>query len=280
MKQLLVKLAKDVIGRLLVLTGVHRRLLRGKAVVVAFHSVTVSLSDGALRCSVRDFDRYCRFFARYLEPITLSALIEALGTRRPFAGEVAITFDDGYADNAELALPVLRRWRLPATFFVTTGFIESETQAPWDCRANVHSRWMTWQQVGELAAAGHEIGAHTVTHPDLGFISLEVMEQELRCSRDAIDERLGPAPRHFAVPFGRSFATLPAVKDTARRLGFTSMSLCRGGIVDDSTSAMQVERWPIDPTEYLSPYGWLFDLVRERRALTGAAAANASAAVS
>src|SRR5690606_33047929 len=123
---------KDVFGRLLVLTGLHRRALRGRAVVVAFHSITTERSKSALRCSVRDFDRYCGFFARHLRMATLTDVIGSITERRALRGECSITFDDGYADNAELALPVLSHWRLPATFFVTTGFIDSQTQAPWD----------------------------------------------------------------------------------------------------------------------------------------------------
>jgi peptidoglycan/xylan/chitin deacetylase (PgdA/CDA1 family) len=265
LRSILVKLVKDIVGRLLVASGVYRRALEGKAIVVAFHSITPSHSDNALRCSVRDFDRYCGFFARHMSTVTLTTLISNVRANRRLAGELSITFDDGYADNAELALPVLSRWRLPATFFVATGFVESELQTPWDRSANVRSRWMTWQQVAQLSAAGHDIGAHTVTHADLGQLSGADAESELRRSRDELDARTGAAPRHFAIPFGRSFASIDEVAVLAERLGFLSMSLCRGGIVDRSTRAMQVERWPIDPTDYLSPYGWAFDVVRESR---------------
>lgn len=267
LRSALAKFVKDVFGRLLVLTGWYRLALEGRAVVVAFHSITPDRSENALRCSVRDFDRYCVFFARHLRTVTFTEVIDSVNARRPLRGEVSITFDDGYADNAELALPVLSHWHLPATFFVTTGFIESQTQAFWDHRAKVHSRWMTWQQVEQLAAAGHDIGAHTVTHADLGQISRAEAEGEMRRSRDEIDARLGVAPRHFAVPFGRAFDSLDEVAGIAQRLGFLSMSLCRGGIVDSATHAMHVERWPVDPTEYLSPYGWLFDVVRETGAV-------------
>jgi peptidoglycan/xylan/chitin deacetylase (PgdA/CDA1 family) len=264
------KLLKEILGRLLVVSGVYCRALEGKAIVVAFHSITPQQSDSALRCSVRDFDRYCRFFGRHMKPVTLTELIGRVRANRRLGCELSITFDDGYADNAELALPVLSRWRLPATFFVATGFVDSELQTPWDRNANVRSRWMTWQQVAQLAAAGHDIGAHTVTHADLGQLSDADAENELRRSRDELDARTGAAPRHFAIPFGRTFASINEVAVLAERLGFLSMSLCRGGMVDRSTRAMHVERWPIDPTDYLSPYGWAFDVIRESRTASAA----------
>jgi len=263
MRSFVGRLVKEVAGRTLVAFGAHKRLLKGKAIVVAFHSITVEKSSGALRCSVEDFDAYCRFFAKHLKPETLTRTVERLEERGPLDGEIAITFDDGYADNAELALPVLNRWSLPATFYVTTGFIQTQTQTEWDQQANLRSRWMTWEQVKELVSSGHDLGAHTVTHINLAVASAQEAESELRQSRDDIAGRAGITPKHFAVPFGRSFASLGQTVNIARSLGFKSVSLCRGGVVPDGTNAMHIERWPIDPRAYLSPYGWLADVLRD-----------------
>ena len=131
------RIIKDVAGRVIVGAGLHKRLLRGKAIVVAFHSVTPDRSDGALRCSVQDFERYCAFFSQYLKVVPFTRLVEDVAARRPLGGELSITFDDGYADNADLALPVLERWSLPATFFVATSFMESSAQPFWDTDAGI-----------------------------------------------------------------------------------------------------------------------------------------------
>jgi peptidoglycan/xylan/chitin deacetylase (PgdA/CDA1 family) len=257
------KVVKDVAGRVLVTCGIHKRLLRGKAIVVAFHSITVEKSHGALRCSVEDFERYCRFFAQHLQTERLTQTVGRLEERGALCGQLAITFDDGYLDNAELALPVLHRWSLPATFYVTTGFIETQTQTDWDQKANLRSRWMTWDHVKQLIAAGHDVGAHTVTHINLAAADAQQAEAELRQSRDDIAARAGVAPTHFAVPFGRAFPSLDQTVAIARNLGFRSVSLCRGGIVPRGADAMHIERWPINPLEHLSPYGWLMDVLRD-----------------
>jgi peptidoglycan/xylan/chitin deacetylase (PgdA/CDA1 family) len=261
-RRLIARSVKDVVGRVLVGLRLHRLLLRGKAVVVAFHSITPERSDGALRCSVKDFERYCAFFANHMRTETFAALIGRLRGHQPLGGELVITFDDGYADNAELAAPVLERWSLPATFFVATGFMESQQQAFWDRDAGLESRWMSWQQVVQLAKMGHEIGAHTVAHADLGAVSLPETESELRRARDEIQARIGTAPIHFAVPFGRAFAALEQAISIATNLGYKSLSLCRGGIVTRDTNPMLLERWPVTPGQYLSPYGWLVDVIR------------------
>jgi peptidoglycan/xylan/chitin deacetylase (PgdA/CDA1 family) len=266
LRRLVAQTVKDIMGRLLVGSGLHRRLLRGNAIVVAFHSITPEQSDGALRCSVKDFERYCAFFARHLKTEAFASLITRLNERGPLDGQVTITFDDGYADNAELALPVLSRWSLPATFFVATGFMETRHQTFWDQDAGIESRWMSWPQVLQLSRAGHEIGAHTVVHADLGKLSAEETERELRQSRDEIQARTGTAPIHFAVPFGRTFQTQEQAMGIARDLGFKSFSLCRGGIVTPAANPMLLERWPVAPGQYLSPYGWIVDVIRAVKA--------------
>jgi peptidoglycan/xylan/chitin deacetylase (PgdA/CDA1 family) len=70
------------------------------------------------------FDRHVSVLARYYHVLTLAEAARQLRTRSLRRRAVCITFDDGYADNAELALPILRRWRVPATFFVATGFLD------------------------------------------------------------------------------------------------------------------------------------------------------------
>ncbi|MDB6084556.1 MAG: polysaccharide deacetylase [Gammaproteobacteria bacterium] len=255
--------AKEVLGRIMVACGLHRRLLKGKAVVVAFHSITLDPSDGALRCSVRDFDRYCRFFAKHMKVETYTQLTERLERQGPLEGELSITFDDGYADNAELALGVLERWNLQATFFVSTGFIETSVQTAWDREAHVESRWMSWPQVARLADHGHDIGSHTVSHANLAELQSTDVASELSRSIQHLLERIGIAPTHFAVPYGRAFSSLEDAVAIARRLGFKSVSLCRGGLVTHSNSRLCVERWPINPSAYWSPYGWAVDVLRE-----------------
>ncbi|WP_291914479.1 polysaccharide deacetylase family protein [Accumulibacter sp.] len=72
----------------------------------------------------RSFDQRMRFVARSFNVLSLGEAVHhlAAGTLPPRA--LAITFDDGYADNAEVALPILRRHGLTATFFVATGFLD------------------------------------------------------------------------------------------------------------------------------------------------------------
>ena len=256
---------KDVAGRVCVLAGVHKRLLHGRAAIVTFHSVIPGASDGPLRCGVRDLDRYCRFLSTHMTVCTLGEMVDRVRRQQTLTGEVAITFDDGYADNAELAAPILRKHGLRATFFLSTAFVDSRTQSPWDSKAGVRSRWMTQDQVKSLSLEGHEIGAHTRTHCDLSSVDENVALSEIAGSRDDIRLWIGEAPKHFAVPYGRTFPSLPRIAAICRDLGFESVMTCSGGFVDGSRADLVWQRIALTPISYLSPYAWLFDVLRDLR---------------
>ncbi|MCK5799686.1 MAG: polysaccharide deacetylase family protein, partial [Deltaproteobacteria bacterium] len=76
------------------------------------------------------FDAFCRHLAAHYEVLPLEELERQRHSGKVPSRAVALTFDDGYADNYHLALPILRRYGLPATVFVTTGFI-NRTHIPW-----------------------------------------------------------------------------------------------------------------------------------------------------
>ena len=71
------------------------------------------------------FEQQIRFVARHYKVITLSELLDRLEHGAPRGSMVAITFDDGYQDNYHYAFPILRKYGLPATIFLTTGSIDN-----------------------------------------------------------------------------------------------------------------------------------------------------------
>jgi peptidoglycan/xylan/chitin deacetylase (PgdA/CDA1 family) len=111
------------------------------------------------------------------------------------ARTLVITFDDGYRTVHELALPVLRDHGMTATIFVTVGTTDGGTF--------LGRRMLGWTELREMHAAGFEIGAHSVTHPDLTRLPRERVEAELRDSRRRIEDALGVPVDCFAYPHGR-----------------------------------------------------------------------------
>jgi peptidoglycan/xylan/chitin deacetylase (PgdA/CDA1 family) len=113
---------------------------------------------------------------------------------------VLITFDDGFADFATAAFPLLRERGFGAIVFVPTGKLGQREDWP---GANASPRpLMSWSTVIELARAGVEFGGHGVTHADLTRISPERRRDEIERSAQDLCDRIGRRPVSFAPPYG------------------------------------------------------------------------------
>lgn len=93
------------------------------ALIVMFHGVAERPSPYRLDTSLEDFDSFCRIAAESYDVLPLAELESRRRAGALPARALAITFDDGYADNHDVAWPVLRMYGLPATVFVTTGAV-------------------------------------------------------------------------------------------------------------------------------------------------------------
>jgi peptidoglycan/xylan/chitin deacetylase (PgdA/CDA1 family) len=92
--------------------------------ILIFHRV-VPQADPLFPAEVdaKRFEDICRWVSRWFNVLPLSTAAQQLRERRLPARPLVITFDDGYADNHDIALPILQRHGLPASFFVATGFL-------------------------------------------------------------------------------------------------------------------------------------------------------------
>jgi hypothetical protein len=133
-------------------------------VVVAFHRIREAPESDGLSVSTRMFERLCRFFMREFRVVPLRDIVERLERGTRLDHHLAITFDDGYTDNFENAMPVLEALSLPATFFVVSGWVSTATVPWWDRQAGVRYPLMTWDEVRTLHRKGFDIGGHTRTH--------------------------------------------------------------------------------------------------------------------
>jgi peptidoglycan/xylan/chitin deacetylase (PgdA/CDA1 family) len=130
-------------------------------------------------------------------------------TEPPARRTVAVTFDDAYRSVIALARPILDRFGFPGSVYVPTAFAGSEQPMSWPgidhWTGTPHERElvpMSWDELGELANAGWEIGSHTRTHPHLTQIGDDELARELRESREECEAELGLPCDSLAYPYG------------------------------------------------------------------------------
>ena len=121
---------------------------------------------------------------------------------------VAVTFDDAFKNFRRFALPVLTRFRVPATVFAVSGFCGKKNDWPSQSSGVPILNLMDWTELRQLSAEGITIGAHTATHPNLGDLTVAQAIRELRVSRLEIEDRIGRPVRTFAWPYGASNSLL------------------------------------------------------------------------
>lgn len=184
---------------------------------------------------------------------------------------VLITFDDGYADTAEFALPILRRFGFGATVYVVTGQVGGTNV--WDQRwgSAVH-RLMSAEQIQYWAAQGIGFGAHTHSHPDLTSQNTEELNAEVTGSAADLASIVGNRPTSFAYPYGIHDAK---VRDCVRRTYDLALT-CEEGLNSRAMDLHLLRRAEILPSDSILDFvcrlsfGWL-PMAHLRRALRGRA---------
>src|SRR5215211_2765898 len=155
--------------------------------------------------------------------MTLDHALELLdGTAVPQRDPIVVTFDDGTADFAECAAPVLVRHEIPVVLYLATAYIENQSSFPHGAAP------LSWSALRDLIDTGIvTVGSHTHTHALLDSTDDAHTAYELDHSVGLIEERLGVEARHFAYPKG--VAGSPAAASAVRRR-FASAALADVGV--------------------------------------------------
>jgi peptidoglycan/xylan/chitin deacetylase (PgdA/CDA1 family) len=131
------------------------------------------------------------------------------GARDPDPGlRALITFDDGFADFATTACPVLRHHGFGATVFVPTGKLGGRED--WRGANDPARPLLDWTTLRELAQGGVEFGGHGVTHADLTRLAPADRRREIEICAQQLAEHTGRPTRWFAAPYGHVNAAVRA----------------------------------------------------------------------
>jgi peptidoglycan/xylan/chitin deacetylase (PgdA/CDA1 family) len=167
---------------------------RDKSAILTYHSLDASGS--AISITPGLFRSQMEVLARSGTPVV------PLLSVQQHPGSLALTFDDGYLNFFEHALPVLLEFRFPATVFVVTGYCG--LQNGWRSRQRRPARLelMGWRELREASRLGVAFGVHTVSHPDLRTLSEDEVARELADCRASLEDHTSQAVDSFAYPYG------------------------------------------------------------------------------
>jgi peptidoglycan/xylan/chitin deacetylase (PgdA/CDA1 family) len=206
-------------------------------VILTYHSI--SEGDSPLKTSPKLFTEQMKWLGTNVRVAPLAEVVVALAERKALPERtVALTFDDGFRDFYSSAAPVLRRFGLPATIFLPTGYCGRTNgwlgQPQWVAEEAL----LDWQQVAGLAHNGFSFGAHSVNHLVLPALSVDEAEREIAGSKAQIEEHTGERVDLFAYPYGR---WSPAVRDIVSR-HYRGACSTGAGVVDQDADRFALPR--------------------------------------
>jgi peptidoglycan/xylan/chitin deacetylase (PgdA/CDA1 family) len=213
--------------------------------ILLYHRV--SDDDDALALPPRSFGaQMAHLAAEGYRVVDLIEALELLQAGRPPARTIGLTFDDGFADLAEHALPVLAEHGFRATVFVTTGVTDGRVSFPWYER---QPPVLGWDEIVDLDRQGTlRFEAHTVSHPSLLAVDDATAATEIFDCRHELEAHLGRPVSAFAYPAG-------LFGERERRLvadaGYAAAVSCEPGVNRPETDRLALRRRQIDSRDRL-----------------------------
>lgn len=160
--------------------------------VLMYHSIGEEMGNDAVISPTLFAEQMAYLHSQGYNPVTMDQLYDYLTSQKGLPSKpVLITFDDGYRDTYEIALPILKRYEFKSTLFVLTS--DSE-------------RRLTWQELQEMKASGMEIASHSYAHRNLAGMTVAAQADEITRSKELLDRNLKQDTRYFCYP-NSSFST-------------------------------------------------------------------------
>lgn len=212
--------------------------------ILMYHSVHPH--GGDLSVHPRAFEKQMDFLLRHYQPAALKDVGASFMTSSTVGVPAfAVTFDDGYADNYEYAMPILERKKIPATIFVLKPGLQYATHLP------EQPLLLTEDQIREMAGRGFQFASHGQSHTRLTRLSPEQAREEILFSKKEIEKVTGQPVNFFAYPYGRKSDFNKAIQSLVRQAGYQAAFSAEFGTSGKRASLFALKRMGIEAADTL-----------------------------
>ena len=227
--------------------GEHDRALR----VLMYHKIN-DRDGNPLSVPVSLFDeQMAQLGALGYTVVDVEAVLAHYVERKPLPPRaVLITFDDGYRDNLENAVEVLRRHGYPAVLFMPIGFLDTSLPLPHEERLaqrGVYNRTLDWRDLPDLERGGIRVEAHGISHRPLADLELDEAAREIALSKLRLEEALGRPVRAFAYVKGSEAHYKPVHLSLLRQAGYDLAFTSVSGANSSRTDPLRLHRYNVEP---------------------------------
>lgn len=219
----------------------------GAPIPVVFYHRVADVGFSSWTVSNATFMRQMAWLQNHFEIVSLAEAQRRILHRLGGSPAVSITFDDGYSENCQNAIPYLINNKIPCTYFVTLNNVLDGSAFEHDVAAGIDAPPNNMRQLREMAGAGIEIGTHCRNHIDLGGITDRgVLYDEVVGPREVLENELNTSIRYFAFPFAQYMNLNSAVFHLAADAGYHGAVSGYGGYNWPATDAFHIERVPVN----------------------------------
>ncbi len=235
-----------------------RSIVKGKYfTVITYHSFTDNPhNENDFRMHADIFENQIKFLKKNYNIESLGNIIKLIKNGEKLKKNyVCITIDDGFLDNYEVAYPILKKYMVPATIFVTSRLIRgtneilNKSDAPACSKLNDSSVYrlpempmMSWDNIKEMSNGIIEIGSHTLNHPIVTKVTFEVAKEEIKLSKKEIEENINKQVTLFAFPNGQRGDYNDTCCDLVKDAGYDCACIIEFGTNYDDVDLYRLKR--------------------------------------
>jgi len=194
------------------------------------------------------FARQIAWLRARFELVSLAEAQARIRSGRNDRPTVCITFDDGYADNMQFAIPLLLKHQIPFAYFVSSNHVLGGIPFPHDVAAGRPLAPNTIGHLRYLAESGVEIGGHTRRHVDLGKLSGQSLWDEIGGCKLDLEHAISRHVRYFAFPFGLHRNMTDEAIHVALDAGYEGVCSAYGGYNLPGDDPFHLRRIHADPS--------------------------------